>query len=131
MIASDQLKINHILCSNLMHFAYLVNILSKANGVQGVDVPIKFSGCNKSTARVDIVADDGRRWIKVIARNPKALTDIALGRSNFGTKSILDHATHYKAMATDNQHYFEDPKVKLLHKIYESLLKKSNQSICL
>lgn len=117
MIASDQLKINHILCSNLMHFAYLVNILSKTKDIQGVDVPIKFSGCNKSTARVDIVADDGRTWIKVIARNPKALTDAALGRSNFGTKSILDHGIYYKAMATDNQHYFADPKVRKISRL--------------
>lgn len=106
-----QLKINHILCSNLVHFAYLVQILSQTERVQGVDFPIKTSGNHKSTTRIDIVADGGRTWIKVIARNPKALNDIAFGRSNYGTKSILDHAISYIDGALDNQCCFQNPTV--------------------
>lgn len=111
MISTNQLKINHILCSNLVHFAYLVHILSQTERVQGVDFPIKTSGNHKSTTRIDIVADGGRTWIKVIARNPKALNDIAFGRSNYGTKSILDHANSYIEGALDNQYCFQNPTV--------------------
>lgn len=94
-----------------MHFSYLVQILSQTDGVQGVDYPIKTPGNQKSTNRIDIVADGGRTWIKVIARNPKALNDIAFGRSNYGTKSILDHAENYIEGALDNQCCFQNPKV--------------------
>lgn len=110
-MATNQLKINHILCSNLVHFAYLVHILSQTERVEGVDYPIKMSGNHKSTTRIDIVADGGRTWIKVIARNPKALNDIAFGRSNYGTKSILDHAISYIDGAKDNQCCFQNPNV--------------------
>lgn len=100
-----------------MHFAYLVHILSQTERVQGVDFPIKTSGNHKSTTRIDIVADGGRTWIKVIARNPKALNDIAFGRSNYGTKSILDHAISYNEGALDNQCCFQNPKVRQLPQI--------------
>lgn len=111
MIDSSQLKLTHILCSNLVHFDYLIETLSKTEQACGVDVPIKISGRAKSTFRVDIIADGGRTWIKTIARNAKALSDIALGRSNYGTKSILDHAANYKHMALENQYCFNIPKV--------------------
>lgn len=111
VISTKQLKINHILCSNLIHFGYLVNILSHTENVQGVDYPIKTCGNHKSTTRIDIVANSGRTWIKVIARNPKALNDIAFGRTNYGTKSILDHAINYTQGALDNQYCFKNPNI--------------------
>lgn len=111
MIANNQLKVAHILCSNLVHFSYLVNILKQTENVLGVDYPIKTGGSNKSTTRIDIVAENGSKWIKVIARNPKALKDIAFGNSNYGTKSIFDHAVNYTEGAKDNQYCFQNPKV--------------------
>lgn len=99
------------MCSNLVHFSYLIKVLEETNNVEGVDFPIKFQGSQKSTIRIDIVADNGKTWIKVIARNPKALNDIALGRSNYGAKSILDHAESYIEAAKDNLQCFQTPKV--------------------
>lgn len=64
--------------------------------------------------RVDVVAENGSQWIKVIARNPKALKDIALGCSNYGAKSILDHAVQYVESAEINQCLFQSPKVCIL-----------------
>ncbi|XP_055305654.1 UPF0415 protein C7orf25 homolog isoform X2 [Sitodiplosis mosellana] len=110
-IISKRLKINHIACSNLVHFSYLVKVLEETNDVVGVDFPIKLRGSQKSTIRIDIVANNGKTWIKVIARNPKALNDIALGRSNYGAKSILDHASCYIEAAKDNLQCFQTPKV--------------------
>lgn len=71
--------------------------------------------------RIDVIAENGSEWIKVIARNPKALKDIALGCSNFGSKSILDHAEQYVECAKINQHLFQTPKVR----------KITPQSICM
>lgn len=103
-ILLNRLTINHILCSNLVHFNYLVKILKETKNVHQVDFPIKCHGHQKAVLRIDIVAEKGGVWIKVIARNPKALNEIALGRSNYGTKSILDHARSYAEAAKENPH---------------------------
>lgn len=108
---TNQLKINHISCSNLAHFNYLVTILSQTNDVQHLDYPVKVGGNRKSTNRVDIVADKGCTWIKVIARNPKALSDVVSGQASYGTKSILDHAENYIEAAEENPCRFKAPKV--------------------
>lgn len=92
----------------------MVKILDETENVHSVDHPIKFLDDNKTHIRVDIVADEGSTWIKVIARNPKALNDIAFGRSNYGRKSILDHAKCYIEAANDNLYFFRKPKVKIL-----------------
>lgn len=104
------MDINHILCSNLIHFAYLVDVLRRTPNIQRVDLPIKSPDSEKPI-RIDIVADNGRTWIKAIARNPKALKDIALGCSNYGSKSILDHAIQYMEGANSNQCFFQTPRV--------------------
>lgn len=105
------MTLNHILCSNLVHFAYLVKTLNETESVLGVDFPIKIHGSKKTSIRIDIVADSGKIWIKVIARNPRALNDIAFGRSNYGAKSILDHAKQYIEAAMDNPYCFQTPRV--------------------
>lgn len=112
-LLSEQLTINHILCSNLVYFSYFVRILKQTESVQAVDFPIKRRGDLKSSLRVDIIANNGKEWIKVIARNPKALHDTALGLSNYGSKSILDHGLLYTDAAAENLHCFEIPKVQL------------------
>ena len=39
---------------------------------------------------VDIVCDKGQTWLKVVAKNPRALDLNSQGQSQFGQKSILD-----------------------------------------
>ena len=39
---------------------------------------------------VDIVCDKGHSWVKVVARNPKALDLNSQGGSQFGQKCITD-----------------------------------------
>lgn len=94
-----------------MHFNYLVTVLSQTDDVQHLDYPVKFGGNRKSTGRIDIVADKGCTWIKVIARNPKALSDVVSGNASYGTKSILDHADYYLGAAEENPRCFAVPKV--------------------
>lgn len=89
-------------------------MLSRTQCCQSVDHPVKLFGHKKTSVRIDIVAENNREWIKVIARNPKALNDIALGRSNFGTKSILDHASDCVQIAKDNLYNFQEPTVLII-----------------
>lgn len=91
-----------------------MKVLSRTHCCQSVDHPVKLFGHKKTSVRIDIVAENNREWIKVIARNPKALNDIALGRSNFGTKSILDHASDCVQIAKDNLHNFQEPTVLII-----------------
>lgn len=86
-------------------------VLSAAGDVQHVDYPVKSDGCQKSTVRVDVVADKGSTWIKAVARNSKALCNGVKGDASYGTKSILDHAESYIRAANDNPFNFEAPKV--------------------
>lgn len=110
-LEKKEITIHHILCSNLIHYEHFVKILKDTNNIHCVDFPIKKRGDQKASVRVDIVANNGCTWIKVIARNPKALNDIAFGRSNYGAKSILDHAKCYIEAAKDNQYFFKSPEV--------------------
>lgn len=110
-VDSKTLKIENILCSNLIHFEFLIRVLKRAQNVQSVDFPVKTGEDQDIKLRIDIIADDGATWIKVIARNSKAINDIALGRSNYGARSVRDHAISYIEAAKQNQHSFQIPRV--------------------
>lgn len=49
--------------------------------------------------------------MKVVARNPKALTLIALGNGEYKQKSVLDQALTYVNCANDNRYLYRPPKV--------------------
>lgn len=101
---------NHILCSNLLHFECLVNVLLSAQDVRHVDYALPRDNFG-SPLRIDIVADSGSSWIKVVARNSRSIRDAVLGNTGFGTKSILDQAAEYVEAAEKNPHIFKSPKV--------------------
>ncbi|XP_055585842.1 UPF0415 protein C7orf25 homolog [Uranotaenia lowii] len=108
--ANKTISINHILCSNLTHFACLVQCLLSCENVTHVDYPLPLED-RESKLRVDIVADSGATWIKVIARNPKSLSDAVHGRTSYGSKSILEQAEEYVEAAESNPHMFQIPRV--------------------
>lgn len=110
-MSTNRLTMNNILCTNLVYYTYFVKVLERTENVYEVDFPIKSHKCPNTLIRIDIVADNGSTWIKAIARNSKALSDSALGRSNFGSKSILDHAEAYEIAANQNLYCFKRPKV--------------------
>ncbi|XP_055544156.1 UPF0415 protein C7orf25 homolog [Wyeomyia smithii] len=102
--------INHILCSNLTHFDCLVQCLLTCEKVTHVDYPLPLEE-RGSKLRIDIVADGGATWIKVIARNPKSLSDAVHGRTSYGSKSILEQAAEYQEAAECYPHMFKPPRV--------------------
>ncbi|XP_055615477.1 UPF0415 protein C7orf25 homolog [Toxorhynchites rutilus septentrionalis] len=121
--SAKTITINHILCSNLTHFACLVQCLLGCENVTHVDYPLSLED-RGSKLRVDIVADGGATWIKVIARNPKSLSDGVHGRTSYGSKSIVEQAEEYVEAAEANPHLFKPPRVvfRFLSKIDDELV---------
>lgn len=79
---SKKAKKEHLLCTNLSHFEALVSCLVGSYdpvAVLQTFVLTKSDGSSKRIC-VDIVAEKGQQWIKVIARNPKALSQLSTGK---------------------------------------------------
>lgn len=60
---------------------------------------------------VDIVSNGGLTWTKVIARNPKSVSQICMGNASFGVRSILDQAEEYVECSKLYPCLFQTPKV--------------------
>jgi hypothetical protein len=74
-------KKEHLVCTNLLHFQALVSCLVGSYDPVAVLQSFILTKEDGNTKRicVDIVAEKGQQWIKVIARNPKALTQLSTG----------------------------------------------------
>uniref|UniRef100_A0A182RE06 DUF1308 domain-containing protein n=1 Tax=Anopheles funestus TaxID=62324 RepID=A0A182RE06_ANOFN len=123
--ANRTVTINHILCSNLTHFGCLVDCLLVSADVKHVDYPLPVED-RACPLRVDIVCDGGATWIKVIARNPKSLSDAVYGRTSYGSKSILEQAEEYIQAACDFPYMFRPPTVifRFLSKLDSELIEE-------
>lgn len=110
VVSTNSIKLNHVMCSNLTHYQFLVKILEFQKDVVHIDCGFPVEERN-NPLRVDIVCDNGLKWIKAIARNSKSLTDAANGRASYGAKSILDQAEEFVYAANQNLCMFQKPKV--------------------
>ncbi|XP_055845434.1 UPF0415 protein C7orf25 homolog [Episyrphus balteatus] len=110
VVSTNSIKLNHVMCSNLTHYQFLVKILELQKDVVHIDCGFPVEERN-NPLRVDIVCDNGLKWIKAIARNSKSLTDAAAGRASYGAKSILDQAEEFVYAADQNLCMFRKPKV--------------------
>lgn len=79
-----------------------------ANDPVNVLKPFKYLN---SRLEVDIVCDGGSSWIKVIARNAKALTLISRGNAEYGQKSVFDQAESYLKCAKNHPHMYKPPDI--------------------
>lgn len=86
----------------------MVARLSCAKNPVSVMRPFKYQ---KSRLEIDIVCNSGASWVKVIARNARALTLISLGNGEYGQKSILDQASSYLACSKCHLHHYRPPDV--------------------
>ncbi|XP_023708856.1 UPF0415 protein C7orf25 homolog isoform X3 [Cryptotermes secundus] len=113
VVKSKEAKKEHLLCTNLHHFQALVSCITGSCSCVAVletFVLKKADGILKRIC-VDIVAEKGQQWVKVIARNPKALSQLSTGEGEFGQRSIVDHAVEYLECAHQHPHLFKTPKV--------------------
>ncbi|XP_069702933.1 UPF0415 protein C7orf25 homolog isoform X2 [Periplaneta americana] len=110
---SKAAKKEHLLCTNLHHFQALVSCLNSSHDAVAVlqsFVVTKRDGSSKRIC-VDIVTEKGQEWVKVIARNPKALSQLSTGEGEFGQRSVVDHAVEYLECAKQHPYVFKTPKV--------------------
>lgn len=106
------IKKEHLQCSNLTHFSALVKYLSKVENCVSVS---KVFNLGERKIVVDVVCNGGLTWIKVIARNPKSISQICLGNTNYGVRSILDQAIEFLECVQSYPCLFQTP---LVFKIY-------------
>lgn len=79
-------KVEHVKCTNLGHLEALVNcLLENCEGCTNIleTLELRTSAGEAKKVCVDIIANNGQTWIKVIARNPKALTLLSAGKFPF------------------------------------------------
>ncbi|XP_067213739.1 UPF0415 protein C7orf25 homolog isoform X2 [Linepithema humile] len=86
----------------------MVARLSCSKDPVSVIKPFKYQ---KSRLEVDIVCNNGASWVKVIARNARALTLISLGNGEYGQKSVLDQANSYLMCSKCHLHHYRPPDV--------------------
>ncbi|XP_018564750.1 UPF0415 protein C7orf25 homolog [Anoplophora glabripennis] len=108
VLKNNQLKKEHLQCSNLTHFAALINVLKTVENCKSVN---KVFLLNDKKVTVDIVSDGGLTWTKVIARNPKSVSQICMGNASYGVRSIIDQAEEFSECAKFQPCLFQTPKI--------------------
>ncbi|XP_015511997.2 UPF0415 protein C7orf25 homolog [Neodiprion pinetum] len=106
--STGNVKKDHLQSTNLIHLSALVDRLHASKNPVSVIKPFKFE---QSRLEVDIVDNNGSTWVKVIARNARALTLISLGNGEYGQKSVLHQAAAYLKCAALHPHMYKIPEV--------------------
>ncbi|XP_023324903.1 UPF0415 protein C7orf25 homolog [Eurytemora carolleeae] len=109
-----ELKKEHIQCSNLVHLHSIIHQLFRVKTPVSVLQPFNLydeDGRVVKKVNVDIVCEGGFTWLKVIARNPKALELNSQGSSQYGQRSILDQVREFVLCSKQNQKMFRNPQV--------------------
>jgi len=112
-----KLKKEHINCSNLVHLDSFISQIFLVNKPTAVMHPFNLCREDGSVIKkvvVDIVCEEGHTWVKVVARNPKALDLNSQGGNQFGQKSILDQVKEFVLCASQNEVLFKPPAVKFV-----------------
>ena len=101
-------KKENLQSTNLIHLNAILECLFAAKDPLHVLKPFKQKD---SRLEVDIVSKGGSQWIKVIARNARALTLISKGNGEYGQKSVLDQAKTYLQCAINHPHMYRPPEI--------------------
>lgn len=110
VIRTKTLKENHITSSNFVNYEFLIKTLRLQQGVVDINAVFPLES-RDSPLRVDIVANNGLKWIKVIARNSRSIEDAAKGCVSFGARSVLDQAEDYLEASELHFCMFQRPKI--------------------
>lgn len=78
---NNKMRKEHIACTNLNSYKGLLEELTTYKNVESVLETFLYRGVHGGHVRltVDIVFEKGRKWAKIIARNPSALHHIYKG----------------------------------------------------
>ncbi|XP_022660529.1 UPF0415 protein C7orf25 homolog isoform X1 [Varroa destructor] len=124
-----QVKKKSLAGNNLPYLSLLTECALRVPGFQDVMKPFSFPNFNSENKSavanedwldrperivVDVVADGGRCWIKVAARNPEALLASMLGDGGYGRRTLLHQIRDMLACARYHPHLYASPEVKVL-----------------
>ena len=104
-----KLKVEHLQCSNLLHLSAIVQALEDSQ--KPIHVLKTFENSQNRKVIVDIIAQEGFQWVKVIARSPQALERLSIGDQAYGQRSLIDQAKDYLQAAEVNLHHFKPPQL--------------------
>lgn len=107
--SSGAVKKEYLQSTNLIHLTAMVDCLFESKDPTRVMHPFKDK--DNERLEVDIVSKSGAAWIKVIARNARALTLVSLGNGEYGQKSVVDQAEAYKKCAEIHPHRYQTPEI--------------------
>lgn len=96
--------------SNLSHFAAILHAINHLPNVVKILSPFSTKDRTDSLI-VDVVAQNGLLWMKVIARKAQALHLIWAGKGQFGDRDIIRQAEDYTSCANQHPVNFVVPKV--------------------
>jgi len=125
---------NHLKSSNLTHLRAILDQIDLIgpDQIQGVLVPFKDN--RHQLLICELVYNEGRTWMKVIARNAQALHLIWKGNGHYGQRSILISMRQYLETARCNEIHYQIPEIVFyfvqgVTEPLANLLKKNNVSV--
>ncbi|CAB3359262.1 Hypothetical predicted protein [Cloeon dipterum] len=104
-VISKNPKKEHLMCTNLHHFSALIKYME-------TNYEESFGSSNQPCKiTVDVVTHKRNQWVKVIARNPRALTQLSAGAGKYGQRSIVDQAEQFVSCSKEHPVLYNPPKV--------------------
>lgn len=103
-------KDDYLSSTNLTSLEALIAVIENTEGICEILHVYQLQNTDNRVT-VDIVCGNDSVWIKVIARNVKALLSAYEGRGEYGEKSIISHAEQYIDCADSNPCDFRPPKI--------------------
>ena len=104
---------NHLKSSNLTYLEAVLNNVECQNNIVGIFKKFCYINSDDEDAEVvmDIEAENGRLWVKVVARNPLALHRVWSGQGQYGEKNSCTLALECIEAAKQNLCNYEQPMI--------------------
>lgn len=114
----EKIKNEHLRCSNLFHLSAILSCAISNINVSEILKPYSYTVNNvycvneQKRIVVDVVANDGQCWIKVVARNPQAMAQSSIGSCEFGRRTIIKQLEDMLKCAQQNPFMYHPVSIK-------------------
>lgn len=112
-LVKKPMKLSQLNSTNLYHLQGIVEAAETLPDVTAVLSRVHLPSSQRHVV-VDVVCCQGQTWVKVVARNSKALTVDLNGDGEYGCKTLMAQACEYREAAQCHPHNFEPPTVVFL-----------------
>ncbi|XP_023235551.1 UPF0415 protein C7orf25 homolog [Centruroides sculpturatus] len=115
----ERIKNEHLRCSNLSHLSAILCCAMSTVKVSEILKPFSYIVNNiydeneQKRIVVDVVANDGQCWIKVVARNPQAMAHSSIGSCEFGRRTIIKQLEDMIECAKQNPYMYQSICIKV------------------